>query len=104
MLYLLVWVALSSLTVMLLHGPASAAVPLENPTYPALLVAALVCVALGPLLSFSVWLIARSKAPADCRSGLLTTALVRGAAATLAGILMWWGALLIVDALRLGLI
>lgn len=104
LLYLLMWVALAALTVISLNGPEKTAMPLEAPAYPVLLVAALALVALGPLLSLIVWLIARSKAPVDCRSGLLATALVRGAAATLAGILMWWGALMLVDVLRLGLI
>lgn len=104
LLYLLIWVGLAVFTYLSLNGPDAATVPLDDPSYPVLLAAAVALVGLGPVLSFVVWLIARAKAPSDCRSGLLTTALVRGAAATLAGVLAWWGALLLVDALRLGLI
>ena len=104
LLYVMAWAGLAAVTVVSLSGPESAAVPVDDPAYPVLLTAALTLVVCGPLLSLVVWLVARARAPVDCRDGLLTTALVRGAAATLAGVLAWWGALLLVDALRLGLI
>jgi len=100
----MVWAGVAAATLIVLGGPESPSVPLDDPSYPALLAAGLALVAAGPVLSLVVWGFARAKAPSDCRQGLLTTALVRGAAATLGGVLMWWGALLLVDALRLGLV
>jgi hypothetical protein len=104
LLYLIAWAGLAVATIVLLTGPASAAVPMDDPSYPALILAGLTLAACGPLLSLVVWIVARSKASRECRDGLLTTALVRGASATLFGVVAWWGALLLVDALRLGIV
>ncbi len=104
LLYVMAWAGLAAATLLMLAGPEAPLVPLDDPAYPALLATGLALVAAGPALSLVVWAFARAKAPAECRQGLLTTALVRGAAATLGGVVMWWGALLLVDALRLGLV
>lgn len=104
LLYLMAWAGVAAATVVLLTGPHSAAVPVEDPAYPVLLLVGLTLVACGPTLSVVVWLVARAQASPGCRSGLLVTSLVRGASATLFGVLAWWAALLLVDALRLGLV
>ncbi|MBS3956633.1 MAG: hypothetical protein KGZ40_03755 [Clostridiales bacterium] len=96
------WAGLVAATVYLLGGPQATTVPLENPAYPVLLLAAVTLTAFGPLMALFVWLVAWSAAAPECRSGLLTTALVRGAGATAAGVLVWWAALIIVDSIRLG--
>lgn len=103
-LYLMVWAGLAAITIVSLRNPGSPAVPLEDEAYPVLLAAGVVLVGCGPVLSVLVWLAARAKAPSDCRSGLFATSLVLGAGATLFGVVAWWGALLLVDALRLGIV
>ncbi len=104
LLYLAAWAALAATTGVALTAPDAAAVPVEDPRYPALLLAGLVLTACGPALVAATWLAAWARAEKGCRGGLFTTALVRGASATLFGVLVWWGALLLVDAVRLGLI
>lgn len=104
LLYLMAWAGVAAATVVTLTGPEPAAVPVEDPVYPTLLLAGLTLAACGPVLSLVVWLVARARATPECRSGLLVTALVRGAAATLFGVVAWWAALLLVDALRLGMV
>jgi hypothetical protein len=102
LLYLMAWAGLAAATVVLLSGPDSAAVPVDDPSYPILLLVGLTLAVCGPVLSLVVWVVARARAVPECRGGLLTTALVRGASATLFGVVAWWAALLLVDALRLG--
>ena len=103
-LYLVAWAGLAATTVLLLTNPQAASVPVEDPVYPTLLLVGLVLVACGPMLSLLVWLLARARALPECRGGLLTTSLVRGASAALVGAVAWWAALGWVDALRLGMI
>ncbi|MBE0416348.1 MAG: hypothetical protein IBX63_01105 [Coriobacteriia bacterium] len=104
LLYLMVWAGMAAATVVLLTGPDSAAVPVDDLSYPTLLLVGLTLAACGPVLSLTVWLVARAQAAPECRGGLLTTALVRGSSATLFGVVAWWAALLLVDALRLGMV
>jgi hypothetical protein len=104
LLYLMAWAGLAATTVVLLAGPDSAPVPVDDPFYPTLLLAGLTLAACGPVLSLVVWVVARARAVPECRGGLLTIALVRGASATLFGVVAWWAALLLVDALRLGIV
>jgi len=104
LVYLALWAGLVTATVLLLTGPDAADVPFDDPVYPLFLLSALLLVACGPLLSGVVWLVARARRERGDRSGLLTTALIRGAAVTLFGVVAWWAALLLVDALRLGLV
>jgi hypothetical protein len=104
LLYLMAWAGLAATTIVLLSGPDSAAVPVDDPSYPILLLVGLTLAVCGPVLSLVVWVVARARAVPECRGGLLTTALVRGASATLFGVVAWWAALLLVDALRLGVV
>ena len=104
LLYLMAWAALVAATIVVLTGPDAATVPVEDPLYPTLLLAVLTLAVCGPVLSLVTWLVARARAVPECRGGLLTTALVRGSAATLFGVVAWWAALLLVDALRLGMV
>ena len=64
----------------------------------------LVLTALGPTLSLLVWFVTWIRAEKDKRKGLLTSALIKGATITLFGVLAWWGALVLLDALRLEMI
>lgn len=104
LLYLFAWAGLVAATVVLLTGLDSMAVPVDDPSYPTLLLVGLTLAACGPALSLAVWIVARARAVPECRGGLLTIALVRGASATLFGVVAWWAALLLVDALRLGIV
>ena len=103
-LYLMAWAGMAAATIVLLTGPGAAAVPVEDSAYPVLLLTGLTLAMCGPVLSLAVWIVARARAVPECRGGLLTTALVRGASATLFGVVAWWAALLLVDALRLGMV
>lgn len=104
LVYLAAWVALAAATVFALTTPDAVAVPVNDPRYPGLLLVGITLAALGPVLTILTWAVAFWTTAKGCRGGLLTTALVRGASSTLFGVLVWWGALLLVDALRLGLI
>ncbi|MDP2183373.1 MAG: hypothetical protein Q8K99_12495 [Actinomycetota bacterium] len=84
---------------------AEGAVPaVEQIVYPYVVLAGLVLMLLGPLASIIVWLAVWLRAGVGRRGGLFTTALVRGSISTLLGVVAWWGALYVLDALRLGLI
>ena len=104
LVYLAAWAALAASTGLVLTGADATPMPLDDPRYPALLLTGLVLAACGPLLALVTWVVAFARTEKGCRGGLLTIALVRGASATLFGVIVWWGALILVDALRLGLI
>lgn len=76
----------------------------RNEIYPLVVLGGVVLTVLGPLLAMWVWFAVWLKAPEGERGGLLSSALLRGSAITLFGVLAWWGMLVVVDALRLGLI
>ena len=83
----------------------SAAAPLvQQESYPYVILAGLVLAILGPIVSLTVWFVMWLRAGKGHREGLLTVSLVRGAGVTLLGVLAWWGAIVALDALRLGLI
>ena len=102
LVYLTLWAGLVGASVYLLAGPDAIQFPLENPVYPVLLLAAVALTATGPLLAILVGAVAWARAEPGCRSGLIITALVRGASTTLFGVLAWWAALVIIDHIRLG--
>lgn len=83
----------------------SAAAPLiQQEAYPYVILAGLVLAILGPIVSLTVWFIMWLRAGKGHREGLLTVSLVRGAGVTLLGVLAWWGTIVALDAMRLGLI
>ena len=104
LVYLTLWAALVATTVYLLAGPDVVVPALENPAYPALLLATVALTAFGPLLAVLTWAVAWFASSPGCRGGLLTMALVRGAATTLFGVLAWWVALVVIDAIRLDML
>ncbi|MDH4140152.1 MAG: hypothetical protein OEV43_06225 [Coriobacteriia bacterium] len=102
-IYAIAWLALIAYTVVgLPHENDSAPAVLQD-VYPAVLLAAVVLTAAGPVMSLFTWLGAwlsnGRRGP-----GLLTASLIRGALFTLVGVLSWWGTLTLVDAVRLGLV
>ncbi len=102
-LYAIAWLALVGYAILgLSHETASDPAVLQTP-YPAVLLGAVILTAAGPIVSIVSWLGAWL-ANGRRGPGLLTAALIRGALFTLFGVLAWWGALALVDAVRLGVI
>jgi Zn-dependent protease len=62
----------------------------------------LVLTVLGPILALFLWWMKRSKTPKEERGGLLSVALLRGALATFAGVVMWWIALVVLNYFKTG--
>ncbi|MBA4369952.1 MAG: hypothetical protein C0418_00020 [Coriobacteriaceae bacterium] len=99
--YVAVWAvyAASGVTVLFSNPAAS---PVESAYYGPLLLGGLALAMLGPVLALIVWMRTRATTPQHLRHGLFVTALVRGAAATFAGVALWVVGLIMLDALRLG--
>lgn len=88
-LYLGCWIALSGASVYLL-GQATPENPARwMPVYPSLVITGVALAAVGPAMSLVVWLVARSRRPAERRRGLLASALTRGALAAFFGAMVW---------------
>ncbi len=73
----------------------------EDRLFPPLLLASLALLAMAPPLAVMAWMAALRGLTADERGGVFGSALLRSAAVSLAGIVLWWVALLLVDAVRL---
>jgi len=102
--YGVLWIGLAATSYVLLTGSQADLPAFRQDSYQYLVLAGLVLTVLGPLVTLAVWLFAWFKADKGERGGMLTTALVRGAVATFLGVVVWWGVLVLVDALRLGLV
>lgn len=101
LVYVGVWAVYSAAAVTLLFSNPAAS-PVESAYYGPLLLGGLALATIGPLLALVVWLRVRARTPEHLRHGLFITALVRGAAATFAGVALWVVGLVMLDALRLG--
>ncbi len=100
--YLGAWVVLAAAAVwQLLQLPVDQVV-YESQAYVMTILGGLIMTAMGPLLILAVWLATRANRSAQERSGLLTSALMKGAFVTLSGAIIWWASLVIIDYLRLG--
>lgn len=73
----------------------------EHEYYPAIVLAGVVLTLLGPVLAVLTWAVSPKEGE---RGGPFVTSIMRASVVTLFGVLMWWGVLVAVDALRLGLI
>lgn len=73
----------------------------DNSFYPILLLAGLTLAVCGPLLGVFAWMLARRRLDEGERTGLLTAAFLRASMFTLGGVVLWWLAIVLVDALRL---
>ncbi len=103
--YSVLWVGLIVFTGYLLaRGPQAALPSVSQDLYPSLLLAALVMTLLGPLLAMFMWFIAWLSAEKHARGGLFTISFVRASILTFVGVVLWYGVLVAVDAVRLGLI
>jgi hypothetical protein len=94
------WVVFSGLLLWKMLGIPEGVPTYEATYYPFFLLAGLTLTAVGPFLIVAVWLSLkrRAKSPKD----LFISAMYRGAVATMAGVALWWAALLVIDQIRLG--
>lgn len=98
-----VWFALcAGAAYVLTRDPAMPS--LRQDAYTFVVAAGLALTVLGPIAAVVVWLFARSSADEGSRSGMFATSLMRAALVTFFGVIAWTGVLVVVDALRLGLI
>ena len=102
--YLVAWIALIGTAFYLISYEPEALPAFQQEEYPYILLGGLVLTVAGPLLALIVWLITWLRSDKDKRGGLLTSALLKGALVTCFGVLAWWGAIAVLDALRLGMI
>jgi hypothetical protein len=100
--YILVWLGAAGYAVWQLEGLPAGQAAYETNFYSTAMLVGLSLLAAGPVLILIVWLaswIGRKGA----RIGLMfISALLKGASATLIGAMIWIGALLLIDYLRLG--
>lgn len=97
------WLAVSGVAAYLLTRTAD--VPAyQQEWYPAIVLAGVVLTLLGPVVAIVTWATSRKDADGNERGGLFVSSILRAAAITLLGVLAWWGTLVVVDSLRLGLI
>jgi hypothetical protein len=60
--------------------------------------------ALGPAVALVAWLVLRARSDPDERAGLVRALFLRASLAMLAGSLLWWAALVVLDLKRAGLL
>jgi hypothetical protein len=95
--YLGTWIALAVASAYVLRGATAESPARWMPEYPALLVTGVVLTAVGPILSFIVWLVARSRRSEASRRGLFASAMTRGAVAAIFGVMIWIGTLYAIE-------
>lgn len=100
--YLGLWIILAGATAYLLRGASPEQPARWIPTYEPLVWAGVALVAVGPLLSLGVWLVARTRREPDQRQGLLTAAAVRGALTAFFGAVIWLVTLYVIEVVTLG--
>lgn len=100
---IVLWIALSGTAAYLLTR-ASDVPAYEQQWYPIIVVAGIVLTALGPVIGVATWAVIRNEGSGHDGGGLFAHSILRAAVITLLGVVAWWGILVAVDALRLGLI
>lgn len=73
----------------------------DSDLYPAFLLGGIVLTIAGPLLILAVWFASWGR-PGAHKGHLFVSAFFKGAIATAIGVTLWWGAILVLDQLRLG--
>lgn len=98
--YVAVWGVFAAVVAWQLMGvPAEQAV-FDSEIYPYTVMGGMTLAFAGPLLVLATWLsVRRTGAP---RGTVFASALAKGSVAMLAGVSLWWAALIIVDQVRLG--
>ena len=100
--YVVVWLAAAGYTVwQFTQIPAGTAL-FETEFYRTSMLGGLVLLAAGPALFLIVWIVSWIGVKNARGGAMFFSALIKGAVATLLGALIWWGALLLMDYLRLG--
>lgn len=99
--YIVTWIAYGAGLVIALRTVGDGIAVTDAAVYPTLLFVGILLAVCGPALTLGVW------ASAATRSGerglwLFASVAMRGALVTLAGTMIWWVALVVVDALRSG--
>ena len=102
LLYLAVWIGSALAAGWQLAHAAGGGILYGSVQYAYTVIAGLLLTLFGPAVTFLVWLVSWLSAKRGQRSGLLSSALVRGGLVTFAGVALWWGMLVFVDATRLG--
>lgn len=100
--YLGLWVVLAGLSAYFLSGATPEQPARWLPQYVPLLWSGVGLTLLGPMLSFAVWLIARSGREKAERRGLFASAMTRGALVTFFGFALWVGTLYVLDLISSG--
>jgi hypothetical protein len=104
LVYLVAWIALIATAALTISYETDAPPAFEQEYYAYVLLAGLVLTIAGPLLSLLVWFVVRYKTPKAERGGLFASSLIKGASVTIFGVIAWWGALVLLDAMRLGMV
>ncbi|MFA5844663.1 MAG: hypothetical protein WC971_07525 [Coriobacteriia bacterium] len=99
--YAAIWFVFAVAAVFALRPSALQGTIVGSDYYPAVVFVGAALAAVGPVLVLVVWLVAR-RIDERSRKGLLASVSVRGASATLLGVILWWAALLLLDYFRLG--
>ncbi|NTW29215.1 MAG: hypothetical protein HGA39_07645 [Coriobacteriia bacterium] len=102
LVYLLVWLVLAGVAVwQFVQVPLGEAV-YNSSLYPISLIIGTAMVASGPVLMLFVWVVSAAWGRAGNWGSKLLSSLIKGAAATFVGAVLWYLALVLVDVIRLG--
>jgi len=101
LIYLALWFVFAGLAVWQFEQLPPAAVLYETKQYTLFVFGGLVLAAAGVLLIIAVWLGVRVTGTRQ-RTGLFSSAFIKGALAILIGVVVWWGTIMALDYLRLG--
>lgn len=102
--YAAFWLVLVAGTLYFMLETAHGIPPVEQEFYPYALLGVLTLTLLGPVLAMTTWVVVWVRTDRDARGGLFTISLIRGSVLTFVGVVAWYVALVVADALRLGLI
>jgi len=92
-IYLGLWIGLAAASVWLLADATADHPARWMEPYEPLVWAGVALAALGPVLSVTVWLVARARRPRGARAGLFASAMMRGAVTAFFGAVIWIGTL-----------
>ncbi len=99
--YVTLWLAFAGWVVWQFSQVPGGEAVFEASAYPISMLGGLILAIAGPVLTVAVW-IASWGAPGRTKVEVLSSAAIKGAIATLAGVALWWLALVIVDQVRMG--